>query len=256
MRSASRRPAPEASSHNPAQVSPREWSRNVESGLLQRCPDIEPDRVRDAVRETVISCIQFRSEKLSGAAKRRPPSLVDRQLPVRIRALKQTETTLASLLAKRRGEIVITDELRLALLADELHRASSPLEWIIAASLPDDFFESVAAPILRALASVRALIDDLGRARNLYAPISQGKENPRRNHVNRLMKIFAHLRGEDIAEVAIGDPESDYNPLLRYLKAANTPMISPIGEFPIFIPAGTLKADARAIRAAAQSQRR
>ena len=177
--------------------------QNVEKGLLLRHPRdrASPKKITNALRETLESCREFSKQETRRKALP-PPSVRNRQLPTRRRALEAAETTLASLLTGTGEKLLISEELGDAILAGALRDASTPDE-IIGAFLLRKEAEGLAAPIERALFAVKKLKSELGRTRAVAdgfepPPPEMTNENPRRAHVGRLMGIFARFRGETI----------------------------------------------------------
>jgi len=62
------------------------------------------------------------------------------------------------------------------------------------------------------------------------------------------MEVFCEVRGESLADVEIGDPDFNYNPLMSFLMTVTTPMAEPRVEVPVWISGGALRPIATEIR--------
>jgi hypothetical protein len=177
-----------------------------------------------------------------------PPSEKARELPRRIKALKRCRSILQKeLLSFGSPCPSISSILFNALIDVDFEKSSTDLDMIASFYKTVNSYDDVATAIL-------VTIDSIDNVRNLLSKqidlvvISPPAPSHRALFVKRLMTIWIDINGGSLATVRIGNPEFDYNPLLRFLKAVCTPIVGLKEDFPVWIAGATLRAEAEAVR--------
>jgi len=240
----------------PVPVRRVDWLDQVRFALADTGPEcLDSIQIESALGKVLYVAIEFFETRKRTTAML-PRSLASRDFGARANRLRAAiEVVVGELLEiDRAGAVAISAHLSSAHAESLRYRPDDRP----ALEILDRFLQSKPGlsvePILETVESGRRLSEHFQSYANAPVRIAPRPTltAQRRNYVAGLMQAFLGCRGELMKDARIGRADANYSPLLNFLKAAVTPMAESQGEFPIWVPHGTLRQDATAIRNAAR----